>query len=64
MMLHLKAARVNAGFTQGKAANMLGISRNTLANYEAYKTIPDINTAKRIAKLYGMSVNDIIFSAN
>ena len=64
MALHLKAARVNAGLTQAEAANKLEINRNTLASYEAYKTIPDIETAKRIAALYGMSVDDIIFSAN
>ena len=63
MALHLRAARVNAGYTQEAAANALGLSKGTIASYEAYKTIPDIETAKKIAKLYGMSVDAIKWSA-
>ena len=63
MAIHLKAARVNAGFTQEQAAEKLGISKGTLANYEQYKTSPDIKLAVEIAKLYGKKVDDIIFFA-
>lgn len=63
MAIHLKAARVNAGFTQKDAAERLEINRNTLMSYEAYKTIPDIETAKKIAALYGLAVDNIIFFA-
>ena len=63
MAIHLKAARVNAGYTQDAAAKALNLGKNTIASYEAYKTIPDIETAKRIARLYGMSVDAIIWSA-
>lgn len=62
MSIHLKAARVNAGFTREEAAKSLSISKNTLANYEAYRTVPDVSTAKRIAKLYGLTIDDIIFA--
>jgi DNA-binding XRE family transcriptional regulator len=61
MAITLKAARVNAGFTQKEAAKRLGISRGTLASYEMYKTKPDIEKAKRIADLYGTAVDGIIF---
>lgn len=64
MAIQLKAARVNANFTQEEAAKEAGISKNTLASYEAYKTKPDIETAKRLADLYGMTVDDIIFYVN
>lgn len=63
MAITLKAARVNASLTQTEAAEKLGVTKNTLANYEAYKTIPDIKTAKQIAKLYGQTVDNIIFFA-
>lgn len=63
MRIHLKAARVNAGYTQDYVANALEISKNTLISYELYRTIPDIDTALRLADLYGMSVNDIIWKA-
>lgn len=61
MAITLKAARVNAGMNLMQAANQLGISKNTLSNYENYRTIPDIEMSKKIAALYNWSVNDIIF---
>ena len=64
MKLTLKAARVNKGLTQADVANRLGINKGTLVNYEKYRTIPDIETAKVMASLYGVSVNDLIFLPN
>ena len=61
MAITLKAARVNAGLKQTEAAAALNISKSTLANYEKYKTIPDIERSTQIAALYGCTVNDIIF---
>ena len=61
MAIHLKAARVNANLTQEEAAKRIGVSKGTLASYEAYKTKPDIETAKSLAAIYNMSVDDIIF---
>lgn len=61
MPIHLNAARLNAKFTQREAAKKLDISRNTLSNYENHKTVPDIEMAKKIAELYRLSVNDIIW---
>lgn len=61
MKLTLKAARVNKGLTQMDVANHLHINKGTLINYEKYRTIPDIETAKVMAALYGVSVNDLIF---
>ena len=60
----LKAARINAGLTQAQAAAALGIGRSTLQSYESYKTKPDIEMAKKIASLYGLTVDDIIFFAD
>lgn len=63
MAIHLKAARVNAGLTQASVAKALNVSKNTIASYEAYKSKPNIETAQKMATLYGMSVDDIIFFA-
>lgn len=63
MAMHLKAARVNAGYTQEEAAKMLGIGKRTLVNYEQYKTVPSIELAKKMAELYRTSVDNIIFFA-
>lgn len=60
----LAAARVNAGLKQTEVAKALNISKNTLISYEKYRTKPDIDTAQKMANLYGLSVNDIIFFAD
>lgn len=64
MRITLKAARVNKGLTQTDAANKLGVNKGTLVNYEKYRTIPDIETAKAMASLYGVAVDDLIFLPN
>lgn len=61
MAMTPRAARINVGLNQNEAAAALNISKNTLSNYEQYKTVPDIKLAKRMAQLYQCSVDDIIF---
>lgn len=63
MEITIKAARTNAGLTQAETAKELNISKNTYASYENYKTFPDMNMAKRIASLFGISVNSIKWAA-
>ena len=63
MAISLKAARVNAELTIDEAAIALEISKGTLVNYEKYRTTPDIVMAKKMASLYNMSIDDIIFFA-
>lgn len=62
MAIQLKAARVNANLTQEEVAKELGISKNSIVNYESYKSKPSVELAKKIAKLYGMRVDDIKWS--
>lgn len=57
----LKAARVNKGLTQKKAAEMLGISEYTLINYEKGKSSPDVYVLKKIENLYEVPYHKIIF---
>ena len=64
----LKAARLNADLTQTAAVDCLRemgvkISKTTLTSYEKYRTMPDIETAKAMATLYGLSVDDIRWRA-
>ena len=62
MAILLKAARINAEKTQEEAVAYVGKSKQTIQNYESYTTIPDIETAKKLAEFYGLSVDDIIWS--
>lgn len=64
MKISLRAARVNAGLTQDEVAKWVKKSKNTIVSYEKGRSMPDIETGKALAKLYGMSVNDIIFLPN
>lgn len=57
----LKAARVNKGLTQKKAAEMLGISEYTLMNYEKGKSYPGVHVLKKIESLYEVPYHKIIF---
>ena len=61
MAISMKAARVNAGLTQTEAAAALHISKATLSGYESGKNIPKVNMAQKMAELYKLSSNDIIF---
>lgn len=62
MPMHLNAARKNARLTLVEASKELGINKNTLCNYENYVTKPSVEMGKKIASLYGLSVDDIIWS--
>lgn len=60
----LRAIRINKKVTQEEAAKGIGISVETLANYEKGITYPDIPTLKRIENYYGINYNDIDFFCN
>lgn len=61
MPMTLKAIRINKGDTQEEAAKGIGISVETLGNYERGLTYPDIPTLKKIEKYYDVSYSDINF---
>lgn len=61
MAMTLKAARVNKNLTQRVAARLIGISVDTLRNYERGKSFPDIPTLKKIEKVYETPYSDLIF---
>ena len=62
MAILLKAARINANKTQKEVGDYVGKSKVTIRSYESYKSKPDVETAKKIAEFYGMSVDDIVWN--
>ena len=62
MPVTLKAARINVGLTRKEAAKKIGVSADTLGNYERGKSYPDIPVLKAIEKIYGVPYNDLIFA--
>lgn len=61
MTITLKAARVNAGYTQKTAAKLLNISNKTLCAWENGRSYPNAKKIKDICALYGMSYDEILF---
>lgn len=57
----LKAARVNAGYSQREAAERLGISNKTLCSWENGKTFPDQPMIEKLCELYGVTYDMIVF---
>ena len=57
---YLKEMRLAAGYTQQEIADILQVDRSTYAYYEAGKTEPNIPKLKRIANMYGISLDDLV----
>lgn len=57
---NLFQARKKKGLSQEEVAEKLGISRQTVSKWETDETLPDIKQSKRLAVLYGMSLDELI----
>lgn len=58
----LAAARVNAGLSQKKAAERLGISNKTLCSWENYASYPGADMIPKICELYSVPYDQINFA--
>lgn len=61
MKLSLKTARELKGLKQSEAASMIGVSTDTLGNYERGKSYPDIPVLRKIEEVYGVTYDKLIF---
>ena len=61
MAMTIKAARINKGYSQAQAAEKIGISKETLSNYERGKSYPDVPILKKIEEVYEVPYNQLIF---
>lgn len=57
----LKTIREMRGLSQIDAAKAIGISVDTLSNYERGKSYPDIPVLRRIEKTYNIKYDQLIF---
>ena len=57
----LKTAREMKKYTQEEAAKLIGVSTDTLGNYERGKSYPDIPVLRKIEEVYGISYSQLIF---
>ena len=47
-------------FSQEELADMIGVSRQTLSKYETGESLPDIEKCKRLANVFGVTIDDLI----
>ena len=57
----LKIAREASGYTQKEAAALIGVSVDTLSNYERGKSYPDVSILRKIEEVYKIPYDRIIF---
>lgn len=57
---NLFQARKKAGLSQESVAKKLGVSRQTISKWETDETIPDIYQSKKLAKLYNLTLDELI----
>lgn len=57
----LKTARELLGYTQEEAGKLIGVSTDTISNYERGKSYPDIPILRKIEEVYGIPYNRLIF---
>ena len=56
----LKNARVEIGLTQEKVAEEIGVSRQTVSNWENGKFYPDIVSVIKLSDLYSVSLDELL----
>lgn len=56
----LKDARTKSGFTQETVAEKIGVSRQTISNWENERSYPDIVSVIELSNLYSISLDDLL----
>lgn len=60
IQISIAAARVNARMTQAEAAREMGVTKQTMVNWEKGATAPTVPQARKLAELYKIPL-DYIF---
>lgn len=60
MLNNLKLLRKSKGYTQKQLSEMIGVSQQTLQKYENRGHEPDIETLKKLADIFGVSVDYLV----
>lgn len=56
----LKQARITSGMTQEALARHLGVSRQTVSNWENSRSAPDVGSVIELGKLYDVSLDKLL----
>lgn len=58
----LKAARINQHLSQAEAAAAIGVTKDTISNYERGKTVPNWEIVHRMEEVYKVPVDYLLFA--
>lgn len=61
LKISLAAARVNAGLTQEKVAQKLGVAKRTIISWEKGTTSPSVIQADKLYEIYNRPKDSIFF---
>ena len=56
----LKSARTDASLSQEELAKKIGVSRQTISNWENCRSYPDIGSLIKLSDLYGISLDAML----
>ena len=56
----IKQARSEKGFSQEVMAEKIGVSRQTLSNWETGKSYPDITNVIALSDVYGVTLDSLL----
>lgn len=61
LAVNMRILREVYGYSQDDVSSLLHIARQTCSNYERGRRIPDVLTIVKIAALYGITVDQLLF---
>ena len=57
---NIKVLRLARGWTQEELAQRLHLTRQAVGHYESGRTVPDIDTCRRLAEVFGVELEVLL----
>ena len=57
---NIRVLRLARGWTQEQLAEQLHLTRQAVSHYESGRTVPDIDTCRRLAELFGVELEVVL----
>lgn len=62
MKVTLRGARISAGYSAREVGNILGLTDDTIRNYESGKTKPKKMVIRNLCEIYGCDESDLLLN--
>lgn len=57
---NIRVLRLSRGWTQEELAEKLHVTRQAVGHYESGRTVPDVDTCRRLAEVFGVSLEVVL----